>query len=150
MDSIKFLWLCLYILSFVISLLILTRFWKDEIIRLVGFYAILPGINMLILNNVLFWFNSNPMIIISAIIDIVFIIPIVYFFRDLYKIRIIVPWLLLVFDVFRWAWLIISNILSPNSTFSYFEAYLFYFYFVVPFVVLLFCIINRGRKSKIT
>jgi hypothetical protein len=148
MDTLKFIWLCGTPLIFFLSLLLLMVFWKKEVIRLAGLYAILPGINMTALNLISQWVDFEQAVIVSAVIDFVFIIPIVYLLRKLYKKGFVVPWLLLAFEIFRSVWLVLYS-LSSRPKLTYFEGALYYFYFFVPFTVLLYCILT-GNKSKET
>ena len=146
MDTVKFIWLCSFFFTFVTSFLLLFAFWRNRLIRLAGMYALLPGINATILNGVLIWFNNRHTIFISIIIEILLLIPFLYFFRHLYKVSFIIPLMLLSLDVFHLIWLAISRVLNPSSTLGLFGSYLFYFYFIVPFTVLLFCVLTRNYR----
>ena len=143
----KFVWLCGAFLTFWISLLLLCIFWKLEIIRLAGLYAIIPGISMLITNDLPWWISFKVQMAILAALEFFLILIVVYFLRHLYKMRFSVSWVLLAFEIFRWVWLTVFYMLGSRSVLSYFEAYLFYFYYFVPFVVLLYCVTTKNKLN---
>jgi hypothetical protein len=66
MDTMKFVWLCGAFLTFWISLLLLCMFWKSEMLRLAGFYAIVPGISLLIMNGLPWWISFKIKMAILA------------------------------------------------------------------------------------
>jgi hypothetical protein len=146
MDTLKFIFLCGTPLVFFLSLFLFIIFWEREVIRLAGLYAILPGLNMTVVNLISPWVDFKQALIVSAVTDFVFIIPIVYLFRKSYKMGFVVPWLLLIFEMFRSVWLILYG-LSSRSKLTYFEADLYYFYFFVPFAVLIYCILSRNKSN---
>lgn len=148
MDILKFFWLCGSPPIFFISFILLIVPWKVDIIRLAGLYAILPGINMVVVNLTSPMVDFNQAVLISAVTDFVFITPIVFLLRKLHKKRFFIPWLLLAFEAFRSA-LLILYCLGHQSKLTYFEVALYYFYFFVPFVVLLYAIFTENKSKGV-
>jgi hypothetical protein len=147
MDAPKFIFLCGTPAIFFLSLLLLSSFWKKEMTRLVGLYSTVATLNVIALMLTFPLGDFDQTLIISAFIDFVFIIPIVYYFRHLYKMGFVVPWGLLIFEIFRSVRLILYS-LSSRPALSYFEAYLYYFYYFVPFAVLLYSIFTRDKSKE--
>ena len=148
MDTPKFIFLCGTPSVFFLSLFLLCVFWKWEFVRLAGIYAILPVLNWTVIFLISSWIDFKQVVMVSAVWDFVFIVPLVYIFRNLYKTRFVVPWLLLIFEIFRFAWLILYGV-SSRSKLTYFEADLYYFYYFVPFIVLLYCIFTRNKSQRV-
>jgi hypothetical protein len=149
MDTLKFILLCGSPLIFFTSLLLLCVFWKRELIRLAGLYSSLAGLNVIALILIFPWGDFDQTLIISAIMDFVFIIPIMYLFRKLYKMGTVVPWALLIFEIFRSARLILYS-LDSRPKLTYFEAFLYYFYYFIPFAILLYCILTRNKSREMS
>ncbi len=147
MDAIKFVWLCSSFITFLISFLLLSAYWKKEMIRLAGLYVIVPGISVLIANSLPWWISIKTQMAILAALDFLLIFIVVYFLRHLYKMRFAIPWILLAFEGLRWMWLIVFYMLGPRSVLNDFEGYLYYFYYFVPFVVLLYCVATKDKSN---
>lgn len=148
MDTSKFVWLCGAFSTFWISLFLLCFFWKMEVIRLAGLYAIIPLVTLFGTSDLQLRMSFKMDMLILASLESFLILLVVYLFRHLYKLRFVIPWMLLAFEVFRWTWLIVFYVLGSHSVLSYFEAELFYFYYFVPFIVLLYSVVAR-KKSNI-
>ena len=128
----KLFWFCSSFLIFLSAILLLIIFWNNKFCRMAGFYSIIPwvstfGVDRLFYINAFHSTDFKTLMIISILIEFILAAPIVYCFRQLYKMRFAIPWMLLIFAIFRWVWLIIY-VLSKSRVMNYFEASLNYFY----------------------
>lgn len=128
-DTVELIAFCIWILSLVVGLSVIASFWRDEVSRLSGFYAIKPFVVEIICKSWLIPLIHNLGIIapyrskvlefhalsritnaiLYSTVEIILAMLLACYFRNLYRSKASILWVLLFLDCFRW---IVVNLAS--------------------------------------